>query len=162
MFQAADTGSQAQQLVQGAAAFGKRPAQAEALGPVLQQVGELAFGQPQAGIQRHPGDLLALAGAVDGAAEGQGAEDGAVGAVVQVGELAVGLTVGGWGGVADIAVAVGGDMGGEQGEAQLQQALEEAALDLVDAQAGARRGLDEGDEVGQLRLGLEEGLFLAS
>ena len=93
--------------------LGEGPLEGEPLDPILQHVGEVALGQPQAGIQGHPLDLLALAGAVGGAGDGQVAEDRDVAAVVRVGELAAGLAVGGRGGVAHVAVAVGSDVGGE-------------------------------------------------
>ena len=77
-----------------------------------------------------------------------------------LGQAAAGLAVGGGGGRADSAVALGGDGGTEQGVAQSQEAVEEAALELVEAEALRGSLFDEGDEVSELALGLEEGLLL--
>jgi hypothetical protein len=75
-------------------------------------------------------------------------------------EPPAGLAVRGRHGVADVAVALGGDMGSEQRVAQLQQALEETTLDRIETQRFVGGGADKGGQVGELHLRLEKGLLL--
>ena len=80
--------------LQRAARLGERLLEAEPLAPVLQDVGEVALGQPQALVQRDPLDLLPLPGAVDDPRDGQLAEDRDVAAVVRFGQPPEGPALG--------------------------------------------------------------------
>jgi len=80
---------------------------------------------------------------------------------VRGGQTAVEVTIGRRYGFSVIAVASGGDMGLEQGEAQLQKQGEQASFDLIETETLLRGLLDEGDEGLKLLMGLEERLFLS-
>ena len=105
VFQAADTRTQAQQVVQRLDRFRKGTLDAEPLGPLLQDVGKLPLGQAQGGVEGDGLDLLALARAVDETVNVQQAEDGPIGAGMGLGETFAGSGRGVGGPVADITVA---------------------------------------------------------
>jgi hypothetical protein len=67
------------------ARLGEGLLEAEALRPVLQDVGELPLGQAESCVQRDQFDLLALPGAVDDPCDGQFAEDRHVTSIMPLG-----------------------------------------------------------------------------
>jgi hypothetical protein len=161
VFQAAHTVPQAQNIQQRSGRLGKNTFETEALRPVLQDVGELAGRQSQQSIQRHPLDPLTFARAVDNAADGQGAKDGAVGAGVGHGQTLAGRTSGGDDLFAAVAVAGSSDKGGEQGMSELQEVGEKSPLNAIDTVMFVMGRLNEGKKVEELLVGLAESLLLA-
>ena len=112
--------------------LGERLLQAEPLAPVLQDVGEVALGQAQPLVQRDPLDLLTLPGAVDDPRDGQLAEDRHVAAVMRLGQSLEGPALGCLDVRPEVAVALVGDEGGQQGVPEAEQLPHQVPLHGVD------------------------------
>ena len=160
MLQRSRTQPQPQQGLERFGGLGEGSFQGEPLGPVLDDIGEVPRGQSKRFVQGRAFDLLALTRAVDDARDRQFSEDRDVATVVRLGEALDRPALVGLGGRPEVAVAVLRDEEIQEGQAEVEQLRHEVALDLIDPPVSLDGRMDGIDELPELGLGLEEGLFL--
>ena len=122
-------------------------------------VGEVPRGQAEAFVEGDAFDLLPLAGAIDGAGDGEFAEDRDVATVVRLGEASERVPILGRDFFPEVTVAMLGDEELQEVQAQCQQAPHQLAFDLIDARTIGSGLAGEGDEILEIGLGLEESLL---
>ena len=159
LFQRPDAQRQAQEHPQRLGGLGERLFEAEALRPILEEVGKVALGQAKLLIERNVLDFLAFSGAGDEASDDVLAENVQVAALVGLGQSLQGLSVLSGNRLALVTFTLAGQEDAEQAMAQGEKAGHQAAFDGVDALMLIGGLLDRGDHLLGLLTPLEQGLF---